>query len=82
MMILQITSNITFYVRSIRGKQTHPIIIEHASTNLVQNIPGGRFERGLYIDTGLGAGFDEQQTFFFRPELGFFGRNLARTVSR
>lgn len=57
--------------------QTHPIIIKHASPNLVQNIPCRALERSLHINTRLGAGFDEKDAFFLRPELGLFGGNLA-----
>ena len=38
---------------------------------------GNRRENISHIDTGLGTGFEKQQTFFLRISIGFLGRHFA-----
>lgn len=66
----------------IRGGSAYPIIVKDAVADLHEDVPCRLLECQLHILSGARASLDEQQTFFFRPQLSFFSCHLSISLSR
>jgi hypothetical protein len=69
--------------RCVSGKETRnqgtadPIVIKHATTDLDEDVSGGRLERSFDVGSALGARLGEEQSFLLCPSFTLLHWDLS-----